>query len=384
MPETTKIKPQPGPVVLFGSGETSPSGRKVFDQVLKEMEASPRLALLETPAGFEPNSDYVIDRVADFIRHRLRNYSPQVIAVPARKRGTPFSPDDPETVAPILEADMIFMGPGSPTYAVRQLRDSLAWDYTLARHRLGAALVLASAATIAVSAFALPVYEIYKVGDDLHWVDGLDFFGLYGMPLVFIPHWNNNDGGEVLDTSRCFMGQARFAELMEALPSELTVLGIDEMTALIMDLEAMTCSVTGQGGVTLIHKGPLRSHPDTDMSESGLAEVAEKRRGHVHQFQSGETFPLERFYPFKPPEAGEGLPGGVWELALEVAEGMAARDHAVAGSPPPREVVELAERRQEAREKKDWAAADELRERIVEMGWEVTDTPRGSSLKPGG
>lgn len=384
MPETTKIKPQPGPVVLFGSGETSPSGRKVFDQVLKEMEASPRLALLETPAGFEPNSDYVIDRVADFIRHRLRNYSPQVIAVPARKRGTPFSPDDPETVAPILEADMIFMGPGSPTYAVRQLRDSLAWDYTLARHRLGAALVLASAATIAVSAFALPVYEIYKVGDDLHWVDGLDFFGLYGMPLVFIPHWNNNDGGEVLDTSRCFMGQARFAELMEALPSELTVLGIDEMTALIMDLEAMTCSVTGQGGVTLIHKGPLRSYPDTDVSESGLAEVAEKRRGHVHQFQSGETFPLERFYPFKPPEAGEGLPGGVWELALEVAEGMAAKDHAVAGSPPPREVVELAERRQEAREKKDWAAADELRERIVEMGWEVTDTPRGSSLKPGG
>ena len=33
---------------------------------------------------------------------------------------------------------MIFMGPGSPSYAVRQLEDSLTWEYILARHRLGA------------------------------------------------------------------------------------------------------------------------------------------------------------------------------------------------------------------------------------------------------
>ena len=72
--------------------------------------------------------------------------------MPARKRGTLDSPDEPQVVAPLLEADLIFMGPGSPTYAVRQLSDSLAWHYLLARHRLGAALVLASAAVIAISA----------------------------------------------------------------------------------------------------------------------------------------------------------------------------------------------------------------------------------------
>ncbi len=85
--------------------------------------------------------------------------------MPARKRGSEFSPDDPALVHPLLEADLIFMGPGSPTYAVRQLRDSLAWHYLLARHQLGATLVFASAAVVAISAFALPVYEIYKVGD---------------------------------------------------------------------------------------------------------------------------------------------------------------------------------------------------------------------------
>ena len=207
----------PGPIVLFGSGETSPSGRKVFDSILRRMPMRPRLALLETPAGFELNSPRVIGRVVDFLVHRLKNYQPRVEIVAARKRGTPFSPDNVEIVTPLLSADLIFMGPGSPTYAVRQLRDSLAWHYLLARHRLGAALVLASAAAIALSACALPVYEIYKVGEDLHWKEGLDFFGLYGLELVFIPHWNNHEGGDELDTRHCFMGESRFTHLLEML-----------------------------------------------------------------------------------------------------------------------------------------------------------------------
>ena len=98
---------RPGPVVLFGSGETSASGRKVFDRALRKLPQSPRLDLLETPAGFELNSDRVIGRVADFIDHRLQNYAPRLRVVPARKRGTDFSPDDPEIVAPLLESALI-------------------------------------------------------------------------------------------------------------------------------------------------------------------------------------------------------------------------------------------------------------------------------------
>lgn len=62
--------------MLFGSGETSPGGRKVFDTVLRRLPAPPKLALLETPAGFELNSAQVIGRVADFLR-RLQNYHPR-------------------------------------------------------------------------------------------------------------------------------------------------------------------------------------------------------------------------------------------------------------------------------------------------------------------
>ena len=82
---------------------------------------------------------------------------------------------------------------------------------------------------------SLPVYEIYKVGEELHWIEGLDLFNFYGLKLVFIPHWNNNEGGAELDTSRCFMGQERFMRLIEMLPDEVTIVGLDEKTALIID-----------------------------------------------------------------------------------------------------------------------------------------------------
>lgn len=381
---------RPGVVVLFGSGETSPSGRKVFDRVLKDLPQPPRLALLETPAGFELNSTQVIGRVGDFIRHRLQNYQPQVTLVSARKRGTPNSPDDPQVVAPLLESDLIFMGPGSPSYAVRQLSGSLAWHYLLARHHLGAALVLASAAAIAISAYALPVYEIYKVGEDPHWKPGLDFFGAYGLPLVFVPHWNNNDGGEELDTSRCFMGQPRFAELMEQLPPGLTVIGIDEKTALLMDLAAGACRVIGLGGVTLIHTGHDHSTPGPDLSGTGLSEVAEQRDSHVHVYRDGDNFPLSECCPLDLRFTLDGLPPPAWKQALEARVRLQAERRAAAAPPAPpppmtldeapAEVQALLAARQDARQRKDWPAADNLRQQIAELGWQVVDTPEGQKL----
>lgn len=371
---------RPGPIVLFGSGETSPSGRKIFDHVLRPLPPSPKVGLLETPAGFELNSPQVIGRVGDFIRHRLQNYEPQITIVPARKRGTAFSPDDPNVIAPLYEADVIFMGPGSPSYAVRQLRDSLAWQALLARHRLGATIVFASAATVATSLYSIPVYEIYKVGEDLHWKDGLDFFGFYGLPLVFVPHWNNNDGGEELDTSRCFMGQSRFAELMEMIPSDLTILGIDEKTALVIEPQSCTCRVIGLGGVTLIHAGPAHRNavqPDS-LNGTGLHEVAQSRQAHIHQYPNGQSFSLSRIGSFRQPKAGAGLSPEVWQRALEMRQ--EPRTSEVWGTPedtPPAKVLSLVKARQVARTSKDWSASDRLRQQITDLGWQVQDTPEG-------
>ena len=77
---------QPGPIALFGSGETAPGGQKIFDFLFRLGPQSPRLSIIETPAGFEPNSSQVASSISDFIQHRLQNYKPKIELIPARKK----------------------------------------------------------------------------------------------------------------------------------------------------------------------------------------------------------------------------------------------------------------------------------------------------------
>ncbi len=341
-----------GNVALIGSGETSASGGQTFEALARELPMPLKAAVLETPAGFEGNSIQVAGRVADFISQRLQNYRPQVEIIAARKRETPYSPDQPDIVQPLYNRDLIFLGPGSPSYAVRQLKDSLAWQIIQARHRLGASLALASAASIAVGKLALPVYEIYKVGEDPHWKAGLDFFKPFGLSLIILPHWNNRDGGDELDTSRCFMGQGRFALLQEMMPAECTLVGIDEHTSLLISFEHETCRVAGQGAVHLLQAGEQRD------------------------YTAGEQFSIQDLGDYQPlPEAEAGLPDTVWEKALALAQ-------APLPSPPaiPEVVQILVTQRQEARREKAWHRADELRQQIASLGWNVQDTPSGPVL----
>ena len=81
----------PGLVVLLGSGEIAPSGRKVHDWVMRQLRPPIRVAILEIPAGFQPNSELVAGKMAEFVSRRLQNYDPRVTVIAARKRGTPSS-----------------------------------------------------------------------------------------------------------------------------------------------------------------------------------------------------------------------------------------------------------------------------------------------------
>jgi hypothetical protein len=367
---------QPGPIVLFGSGETSPGGRKIYEYIFRSLHLSPKVALLETPAGFELNSDQVIERVGEFLKNRLQNYDPQIEIVPARKRGTYYSPDNPRILSPLLNADLIFMGPGSPTYAVRQLRNSMTWQMLIAHHCLGGAIALASAATVAFGSYTLPVYEIYKVGEDLHWKDGLDFFGLYGLPLVFVPHWNNNDGGDKLDTSHCFMGKARFTPLLEMLPANIIVIGVDELTALIIEPASGECRVIGKGGVILLRTGKAIT-PATDASH--MDAVVQNHADNIHRFQEGDSFLLSEIGPFHPINPEAVLPPDIWLQAQKAKQKQKEADLDT-NDLPSEDIIKLVNEREMARSRKDWETADNLREDIARLGWEVVDTLDGPQL----
>ena len=338
-----------GQIAFLGSGETSLAGGRIFEALAKNLDVPPRIALLETPAGFELNSAQVVGKVGDFMMTRLQNYKPHVDVIPARKKESDFSPDDPEIIRPLLHANMIFMGPGSPTYAIRNLKDTLAWDVIRARHRLGATLIFASAATISVGAHALPVYEIYKVGMDVHAVDGLDYFKDFGVHLSFTPHWNNAEGGADLDTSRCFVGMDRYDEWCDLVPVENTTLGLDEHTGIIMDFETGTCEVSGVSSVSIVRECDPEIYP------------------------SGSKFELKEIGDFKIPDPIESdIPSRAWDMVVNAPP--------LEDTTPSDEVVSLAEKRLTARAEKNWAESDKLRDEIAALGWAVQDSKDGYRL----
>jgi hypothetical protein len=350
--QTTK----PGLIVLLGSGETQPSSGKTHEYIASQLPNPPRIAILETPAGFELNADRVAGKIKDFLETRLTNYGPNIVQIPARKKKTAFSPDDPQIIAPLYQADEILLGPGSPTYAVRQLKDSLAYDAIRAKNRMGSVLFLSSAATLAFGCYTIPVYEIFKVGEDIHWQQGLNFFGDFGLSLSIVPHWNNNDGGEELDTSRCYIGRSRFDALYQQVPDGQVFMGIDDHTSVVIDLVEKICKVMGNGRVILL------------------------KNGEQLEFKSGEVFDLELIgTPFLP-EAGEGLDPKAWEKTQLAIRSRKETEETV--PEPPKAVVHLLRLRTTARNENDWDRADSLREEIESLGWQVVDTLEGSELEP--
>jgi cyanophycinase-like exopeptidase len=272
-----------GRIVLFGSGETGKHGRLVQEQELMRFPAPVKVAILETPAGFQPNVDAVTGKLRVFYERNLQNAKPLVTVVSARHRASEHDPDDPMVAALLDAAAVIFAGPGSPTYTVRQLAGTATWAALRRRLAAGATVILSSAAAIAAGRIAIPVYELFKVGDDPFWLPGLDLLSDLGLSLAVVPHWNNAEGGDELDTSHCFVGRERFARLLDLRPPDVAVLGIDEHTAVLLDPEAGSICVKGVGTATLIagdRTEVVTSGGSIAMSTATLSGGAERRPAH--------------------------------------------------------------------------------------------------------
>src|ERR1700722_1120822 len=238
-------------LAIMGSGETSPTMVTVHRALAARLTAEhPRAIVLETPYRFQDN--------AGDISAAARKYFADHVGLPVTVLdGLLPAPGaaDPGQAAQIRSADWVFAGPGSPTFALSQWRDSQVAEAIKDRVTAGLGVtVLASAAAVTVGLAALPVYEIYKVGEPPHWVDGLDLLSPLGLKVAVIPHYNNKEGG-TYDTRYCYLGERRLALLERDLPADAAVLGVDEHTAAVFDLRARTVEVAGRGTVTVRRRG---------------------------------------------------------------------------------------------------------------------------------
>ena len=255
----------------MGSGELTPSMVSVHKRLIQCLKPPVRAVFLDTPAGFQLNVDQISKRACDYFKSHIQQ-SMSIASFKASKDNSSYEAE--KAFKALREADYIMIGPGSPTYAVGHWKQSPIPEIFIQQIEEGACLVVASAAALTVGRFTLPVYEIYKVGEDLHWIDGINILGHFGLNLVVIPHWNNAEGG-THDTRFCYMGEPRFRKLESLLPEEIPIVGLDEHTACIMDLEKWEASVFGIGRMTIRFRETERI------------------------YEKGERFSLEEFHSLK-------------------------------------------------------------------------------------
>src|SRR6056297_2729006 len=222
-------------LAIMGSGETAPTmkgpHRAIFDRFgAADVDA----VLLDTPFGFQENAPILASKAVEYFRDAIgRTVEPAGLT----RTDTADTVAVERGISRIRGADWLFAGPGSPTYALDQWRGTAVPDAIAAKLRSGGAVVFSSAAALTLGAATVPVYEIYKVGRDPYWLDGLDVLSAIGLHVAVIPHYDNAEGGNH-DTRFCYLGERRLAMLEPTLPDDCFVLGIDEHTGVVMDLVA--------------------------------------------------------------------------------------------------------------------------------------------------
>jgi hypothetical protein len=245
------VQALPRILAIMGSGETTSSMAPVHRAILGRFGERPVSAtLLDTPYGFQENAADITAAAVDYFATRLRN--PITVA---SFRGSGSEPVETQVaLARIRDADYVFSGPGSPSYALRHWAGSEIPPLLARKLVGGGAVVTASAAALTLGRLTLPVYEIYKVGEEARWLPGLDLLSPFGLPVAVIPHYDNAEG-RGHDTRFCFLGERRLRGLEAAMPDDTFILGIDEHTSFVLDLGAGRATIRGRGGLTIRRAG---------------------------------------------------------------------------------------------------------------------------------
>jgi cyanophycinase-like exopeptidase len=406
-------------LVVMGSGETTPTMVRVHREVFAACPAGPAV-MLDTPFAFQMNRAELVTRTRAYFAQSVGR-EVEVAAWSGREDAAQAG----KSLALLDRAAWAFAGPGSPTYALRQWRGTPVPAALAGVVRRGGTLVLGSAAALTLGSHAVPVYEIYKVGADPEWVPALDLLGeLTGVAAAVVPHYDNKEGA-THDTRFCYLGEERLTALEADLPDQVGVLGVDEHTAMLIDVEARTMTVAGNGVVSVRRRGDTRTFaagesltldvlsamlrgeqaaspaPAPAVAVAGPVDVeapATSLRDEADRARDAFEAALGRRDVDGCVAAVLGLEEAIaaWQAdtlqsddadeARRVLRALVVRlgELAEQGAADPADAVApfveaLLAVRSGARENKDFATSDLVRDRLVAAGVEVRDAPDGTS-----
>ncbi len=404
-------------LTIMGSGETAPTMVTTHRMLAARLPQGAQAVLLDTPYGFQENAGELSTKAREYFTTSVNmQLSPANLV-----RISGADPVQVErSIQMIADAQYVFAGPGSPTYALRQWSGTAIDDVLRAKLRTGGIVTFASAAALTLGRRTLPVYEIYKVGEDPRWLEGLDVLSELDINAVVVPHYNNAEGGHH-DTRFCYMGERRLSQLEGELDDGTWVLGVDEHTALVIDIDADTAEVTGKGVVTIRVNGTSEEIPsgetfslgrlrDPRATNSPARRAAALAEAPVHEehdatLRSATDRLTAEFHTAIELRDAEGAARAalgleeslrLWsadtlqsddaDYARTALRGMITRlaDLAVTGLRDPRESIApvmevLLDLRARVRADKRFDLSDVLRDRLADLGIEVRDTPSGAT-----
>lgn len=324
--------------------------------------------LLDSPFGFQENVPQLTTKIIEYFDESLH----VAVAPASLRRVADASALARATYLEDVRASrFVFAGPGSPSYAMRQWREI---DLTSALRNVldaGGLVTFASAAALTLGSKTAPIYELYKVGDDPYWLDGLDLLSTYGLKCAVIPHFDNAEGGNH-DTRFCYLGERRLRLLEAMLDDDVAVLGVDEYTAVVLDWASDTLSVFGRGAAYW-----RLGDTTTTLARDTTIDLESLRRG--------GSPPRDGVRPDETPTddlsaLGECVAAGGPDSVAALAHLLKRAASGGEGLVDPAPLVEgVLRARQHARAAKQFDLADELRDVVVATGIEVHDTPDGAT-----
>jgi len=400
----------------MGSGETSPTMVSTHRMLVGKLPKPVRAALLDTPYGFQENAPELATKAVEYFNTSI-NVALDVAGLTEISAGDALAIE--KGLQLVADAQYVFAGPGSPSYALRQWSGTPLAGLLIKKLRSGGIVTFASAAALTLGKYTLPVYEIYKAGEPPRWLDGLDILSELGIKAALIPHYNNAEGGHH-DTRFCYMGERRLSFLERELPEDVYVLGVDEHTGVVLDVDADEATVVGKGVVTIRVRGvsqefasgtviPLdklrdpstsarpSEKPKVDTSTSSAEEIIDSNlRQATERLDSEFSVAIAGGNADAAARAALDLDDAIagWsvdtlqsddlDFARSVLRSMITRlaGAATGGLRDPREVVGpfvdvLLELRAQVRADKRFDLSDIIRDRLAATNVEVRDTPQG-------